>query len=222
MIRKQEVKLKGIIIKQDILCELLLKIEKYYKRYNITVRFIDGSSLEKVSIKELKKFNFSNRKIDDVDIRFHDDEDFFNEFYLDKPISGDYRIVFSHDKEDIYAIVKEIIENWVVENTQRKIIKFIHSFWFVFVSSLLFCMPIMLMLGIESVFLPAFIYFGIMIASMSIFICYGLWCFAKFIYPLVEIDIGINRHKKLRKSLGWILTVIVIPTIIAIILEIVL
>lgn len=222
MIKKQEIKLKGIIINQENLCDLLSKIEQYYKKYNIVIKLTDGSSLEKMTITELKDYNFSNRKIQDIDIGFCDENEAFDEFRLEKPIDSDYRIIFSHDKEDIYAIVKEIIENWIIQNKSMKITKFVHSNLFVILTTLLFIIPIMFILISETPSLIVYLFACALLMSLSSLICYGLWYLAKFLCPLVEIDIGINKNKKYRKSLSWIFSVIIIPTILAIILEFIL
>ena len=221
MIRKQEIKLKGTIINQNNLCDLLCKIEKIYSKYKINVQMQDGSSLEKLTIDEFKKYNFSNRIIEDIDISFYDENSFYNEIRIDKNIFESYRISFASEKEEEYAVIKDLIETWVVQNKSRKCIDFVHSVWLL--SLIVFVMVMPTTLIFAKIFNLTTL---VAMSSVSVLVLglvgYGLWCFTKFLYPLVEIDIGTNQHKKLRKSLGWVLTVIVIPTIIAIILEIVL
>ena len=222
MISKKEIKLIGIVINQINLVDLLTKINQVYSEYKISITMKDGSSFQEMTIKEIKKQDFSKKTIENIEIRFYDKIDYYyNQFNMIKVGKDDYKIEYSHNKDDLYDRVKGIIEHWMDENKPRKTVKFVHSVWSVFISSVAFNMPIIFMIG-KNFILPLLIYFTILILFGSIFICYGLWYFAKFLYPLVEIDIGINRHKRFRQCFGWILSVIIIPTILAIILEIIL
>lgn len=209
-----KIKLNGLLLNKENILKLLNVLDKHYDDYYIDLDFSEDNSVKNLSKEEFFNFDFANETIKSIEISGQNKQN--STFYFKKDWLDRYYIEFTAvDKEELNLIKCEL-EDWIKKSNYLKQAKqFFNSMFFVVIVIILCITPeIILLWNYQQYAKP--IAFSSALLLIPIFML-TLWVFKKM-FPRVEIDIGNNIHKQLRKY-GWlVLSLIVIPMIMAIVL----
>ena len=210
----KRIKLNGILLNKENILKLLEILDRHFKSYNMDFDLSDDNSIKSLSKEEFLNFDFTNETIKSIEINGHNEKN--NKFSLKKDWLDKYYIDFTAVDKDELSVIKGELEDWIRKSNYLKQTKrFFNSILFAVIVFVLCIIPEMILLWNYQQYTKA-IAFSSALLLIPIFMLV-LWVFRKM-FPRVEIDIGNNIHKQLRKY-GWlVLSLIIIPMIIAIVL----
>ena len=221
MINKISFDLVGAVITKENLINLMSIIDKYTNFNNsLSITYSNGIKKMKLTKNDLERELFENKKIDSISIHAysHKHNGSENTINLQKEMFDNlYIIEISSDKNETYLSLKDDIENWIIHISPHvKYIEFIHSntpyFICAFVYIILFFVSFYnCILNHNHSILSIISY----IFSLLFFpICYVGISIIRFLFPLTELDIGVNSPKKCRWMISGVTTLIILPILI--------
>ena len=223
---KQKMSLCGQIINKEKMISLMEIIRKYTDENQIlNIKFNDDSEYANLSIHEFEEICFDNKLIEKMNIYVfssykHGYRNKFSFTYYRTDL--DSEIEYSSNNRDQFLHIQDDIDKWKVSVTDRKWCSFIYKWYFYVIMFLIICASLSVFIyklfcatsadSVVNVFL---------LLVQIIFYLFTIPCvkIIKHSFPKVELDIGINRHKKMRKILWVVISVIVIPFIISLLIK---
>ena len=218
--------LNGAVITKEKMIQLMNITEKYTgKKEILDIKFKDNSGYSDLSVTEFNNLDFDNKIIENMSIYVISSyESEFNTKLTFTYYRTDFKsnIEFSSNSKDCYLNMKDDIEKWKVSVTDRKWSSFIHKWYFYLIVFFIICAS--LSIFIYKLFCAADADLAVKILSILIQIIFYLFTIpcvkiVKYSFPKVELDIGVNKHNKMRKILWVVISVIVIPFIISLLIK---
>lgn len=212
----QKVKLLGVILTKENLCRLISALSKYYSRNKITVYFKNGLIIDGLSIETFRDYNFKNEKLERIEVRGRD-ENFDSSYSIRKNFDEFYEIEFSHREKDTHVLIENEVKYWIQKEENKRFLRLFFNNW----SSTLFFGLIIEITYLIAVWKTDVPYdnkmnLSISLFSLPFFIGWFIKLFVKRLFPITEIDIGINNAKKYRGVVWGIVTLIIIPLLLSI------
>ncbi|MBQ9731354.1 MAG: hypothetical protein IJV94_04560 [Bacilli bacterium] len=201
-------------------------IEKYTEKKEIlNLKFKDDLGYSDLNINEFKDLDFDNKLIEKVSIYVISsyESNFENKLtftYYGTDFDSD--IVYSSNNKDQFLNIKDDIEKWNISVTSRKWIPFIFKWYFyafvffvICVSLSAFIYKFIYLMNVESAIVAVFL------IIQSIFWILTMPCvqMIRQSFPKVELDIGVNKHKKTRNFLWIVISLIIIPFIMSLLIK---
>lgn len=214
MINKQRIELIGFVFSQTNLAKLANSLPENYKNIKFNVFFDGVQEIYDLTTKEFEEYTFENRKITSINFVARDPNNYENKVCLEKVLFSDYELSFESNDDTEYSKLKKCVDDWIKTNQKRKCVSFIHSIWFVLLIAAFLIVPL-LFLDKEGLKLDSLISFYFILGFLMGLISFGLCSLLKYMLPKVEIAIGINHHKTIRKCLSWIFLSLIVPIIMA-------
>ena len=211
----KEIKLFGVVINKENMKKLFIILDKYYPTYEIKIKNKNkkGIDITCASKEEFLDYDFTSFKATDFSIEANDNK--FNHFSLTSPWS-DYYIRFDYNDKEVITLIEGLINDWYSKvSPHKQVTKFLNSYW-------LPAILLIIAVSVITVFIiknPNYINMIAWLSLIPIVIFVTVLSFAlRSLFPKIEIDVGINNHKKFRHLVWGLLTLVIIPIILALVL----
>ena len=214
----QKLKLIGVVITMENICDLISTLSKYYGEHKIKVSYKNGLIIDDLSMDTFKNYDFKNAKLETIEVSGQD-KDFESRYSIEKNFDDFYEIKFSHTEKDKHTLIEKDISDWLHKTEDKRFLRVFCNSW---IASLFYGLVIAIAF-LLSVWKADVSFNDKTILSASLipipfFIGWFIKIFVKKFFPITEIDIGINNAKKYR-GLGWsVISLIIIPLLLSIIL----
>lgn len=220
---KQKLSLCGQIITREKIISLMEIIQQYTdERQILNIKFSDDSEYANLSIDEFKEICFDNKLIEKMNIYVFSSYKYewrnkFSFTYYRTDFDSDME--YSSNNRDQFLHIQDDVEKWETSVTSRKWISIFYKWYFnVFIFFILsFSFATITYKIISEASIDVIVKLTLILLPI-IFNVIALPIVALFrkSFPKVELDLGVNKSKKLRKFLWIVLTLIIIPIIISI------
>lgn len=220
---KQKLSLCGQIITREKIISLMEIIQQYTdERQILNIKFSDDSEYANLSIDEFKEICFDNKLIEKMNIYVFSSYKYewrnkFSFTYYRTDFDSDME--YSSNNRDQFLHIQDDVEKWETSVTSRKWISIFYKWYFnVFIFFILsFSFATITYKIISEASIDVIVKLTLILLPI-IFNVIALPIVALFrkSFPKVELDLGVNKSKKLRKILWIVLTLIIIPIIISI------
>lgn len=220
---KQKISLCGQIITREKIISLMEIIQQYTdERQILNIKFSDDSEYANLSIDEFKEICFDNKLIEKMNIYVFSSYKYewrnkFSFTYYRTDFDSDME--YSSNNRDQFLHIQDDVQKWETSVTSRKWISIFYEWYFnVFIFFILsFSFATITYKIISEVSIDVIVKLTLILLPI-IFNVIALPIVALFrkSFPKVELDLGVNKSKKLRKFLWIVITLIIIPIIISI------
>ena len=213
MYNSKEIELIGVRINKINLISLINEIKCYYSEIYISVKIKKDKCINDMNINEFENYDFTNNKIDKIEIIAHGENR--NMFNFEKDLFGNgYKIKFSARDKNSLNIINGAINDWINKISYfNKAVKFIYSIWIYFIVALFSIIPAIIL----SIKYYALIEMIICLSLFALFVSVILFPFLfRLLIPKVEIDIGYNQYKIIRHFIWGLITIVILPIIFSI------
>lgn len=220
---KQKISLCGQIITREKIISLMEIIQQYTdERQILNIKFSDDLEYANLSIDEFKEICFDNKLIEKMNIYVFSSYKYewrnkFSFTYYRTDFDSDME--YSSNNRDQFLHIQDDVQKWETSVTSRKWISIFYEWYFnVFIFFILsFSFATITYKIISEVSIDVIVKLTLILLPI-IFNVIALPIVALFrkSFPKVELDLGVNKSKKLRKFLWIVITLIIIPIIISI------
>ena len=211
------IKLKGAILTQNNVSELIHRFVDFFPKLSIEVKYSDSTKISNIKADEFQNLSFKNKQIESIDIwdSCYDDDGRLSVWLRYDKFYDLYEIKYEFSNHDKHIKFSDVINEWVTEVSDRKkYISILHLPISGLMGSFIFFIPLWLLIEKYS-FDFTYLLLSLLGSCVIYFIVNAS---VKYSFPLTELDIGINRHKLFRKFVWGIIGIIIIPAIINIII----
>ena len=220
---KQKLSLCGQIITREKIISLMEIIQQYTDEKQIlNIKFSDDSEYANLSIDEFKEICFDNKLIEKMDIfvfssyKYEWRNKFSFTYYR---THFDSNIEYSSNNRDQFLHIQDDVEKWETSVTSRKWISIFYKWYFYvfifFILSFSFATITYKIISEASIDVIVKLTLALLPIIFNV-IALPIVALIRKSFPKVELDLGVNKSKKLRKFLWIVLTLIIIPIIISI------
>lgn len=210
------IKLKGVILNQENISQLMHNLEPFFPDLRIKIFYKDNTKISNIRVNEFTDLSFKNKQLDSVELWDSNyDNDGQSSIWLRYDSYYDmYVLKYELSNKDTYIKVSSVIDEWMTEVSDRKnYIEILHCPILELISFLVFFIPIF--------FLTEKYALSTSYVLISLIIAYAIGSIfrksVEFSFPFTELDIGVNKHKSIRGVMWGLMVIIIIPAIINII-----